>query len=430
MKKIFVLLLAAAMLLCSCGKAVDENGKFINPYPVEDITMEDSIFDFEELSSYQPAVEYQEEIYGTGSAKPILYSSAEFGVYANTKIFAYYGKPDPEEFKKPKNGYPAMVLVHGGSGQAEYSWVNKWTKRGYVAIAMDLFGNMATAEFAKIQNIYGGPQETSCGSFWAMNGANEQTWTYQRVANIIHANNVLRADKDVDADRIGITGISWGAYLTCITSGVDKRFAFFAPVYGCGFLDEDGDSVIFGPTFAALKTQPQNYQKWMKYYDPSSYLSYATKPMLFVGGVNMQEPFSCRGRQKSIDLVKGKTFLSIRPSMVHSQSGGDGVEEVFRFAEFILYGKNEVLKLDNAPKFDGNTVSVVTENNIGIESVQLVYTQNELETNTHTWTFSSAAAAISGGGGSLELPAGATAYFFFITDVNGGRWSTNIVFAY
>ena len=42
---------------------------------------------------------------------------------------------------------------------------------------------------------------------------------------------LLRAQPDVDAARIGLTGISWGGYLTCITAGVDDRFRFAVPVY-------------------------------------------------------------------------------------------------------------------------------------------------------------------------------------------------------
>ena len=53
----------------------------------------------------------------------------------------------------------------------------------------------------------------------------------------------------VDPDRIGVTGISWGGYLTCIVAGVDPRFRFAAPVYGCGFL---GDNSAWLPEFQKM----------------------------------------------------------------------------------------------------------------------------------------------------------------------------------
>ena len=43
----------------------------------------------------------------------------------------------------------------------------------------------------------------------------------------------------MDRRRIGITGISWGGYLTCIVAGLDDRLKVAVPVYGCGFLGDD-----------------------------------------------------------------------------------------------------------------------------------------------------------------------------------------------
>ena len=37
-------------------------------------------------------------------------------------------------------------------------------------------------------------------------------------------------------DEDSITGISWGGITTTIVMGIDYRFKFAAPVYGCGFL--------------------------------------------------------------------------------------------------------------------------------------------------------------------------------------------------
>ena len=47
---------------------------------------------------------------------------------------------------------------------------------------------------------------------------------------------MLAAHPAVDAGRIGLTGISWGGYMTCVVAGVDPRYRFAVPVYGCGFL--------------------------------------------------------------------------------------------------------------------------------------------------------------------------------------------------
>ena len=77
----------------------------------------------------------------------------------------------------------------------------------------------------------------------------EDQWPYHAVADVILAHSLLRSMPEVDAGRIGITGISWGGYLTCVVSGLDDRFRFAVPVYGCGFL---GDNSTWAPALEKL----------------------------------------------------------------------------------------------------------------------------------------------------------------------------------
>ena len=39
---------------------------------------------------------------------------------------------------------------------------------------------------------------------------------------------------EVDADKVGVMGISWGGVITSTVIGIDDRFAFAIPTYGCG----------------------------------------------------------------------------------------------------------------------------------------------------------------------------------------------------
>ena len=67
----------------------------------------------------------------------------------------------------------------------------------------------------------------------------QRLWTYHAVAAVIRGHSLLLAQKEVDPQRIGLTGISWGGYLTCIVAGLDDRLKVAVPVYGCGFLHEN-----------------------------------------------------------------------------------------------------------------------------------------------------------------------------------------------
>ena len=151
-----------------------------------------------------------------------------------TRVFAYYGTPEGKKL-------PAMVLIHGGGGTAFAEWVRLWNKRGYAAIAMDTVGTVPDkADDGKLwapvrkRHEYGGP--AGWGDFGSIDEPITDQWSYHAVAAAVLAHSLIRSFPEVDPKRIGVTGISWGGYLTSIVSGVDPRFRFAAPVYGCGFL--------------------------------------------------------------------------------------------------------------------------------------------------------------------------------------------------
>ena len=154
-----------------------------------------------------------------------------------TRVFAWLGVPKVEEGKKA----PGIVLVHGGGGTAFETWARLWLDRGYAVIAFDACGAipLRTSDEKKWQrHDAGGPP--GWGGWEQMNEAREDQWTYHAVADGLLAHSLLRSLPEVDPGRIGVTGISWGGYLTSILAGVDQRFKFAVPVYGCGFTNEHG----------------------------------------------------------------------------------------------------------------------------------------------------------------------------------------------
>lgn len=208
-----------------------------------------------------------------------------------TRVFAYVARPEKVEGK-----LPAMVLVHGGGGTAFKEWAELWAKRGYIALAMNLAGQDASRK----RMPDGGPpqQDAVVFSDVPVNDA----WSYHAVAKVIRGVSLLANRDDVDPKRIGITGISWGGYLTCIVSGLDDRLKVAVPVYGCGFLDENS---VLSPIF--LKMPAEHRAKWSNNFDPSRYLAKAKMPMLFVNGTN-DFAYPMDSYQKSYRLVKDRNL--------------------------------------------------------------------------------------------------------------------------
>lgn len=167
-----------------------------------------------------------------------------------TTTFAYLGIPEGASEEHP---VPAVVLVHGGGGQAYLPWVKLWNDRGYAAIAMSTRGYFPAGKNAG-SRLPGAPgyQHGMYGEFLrdgftdspdedGMKNADlplEHRWITHAIAKVILAHNVLRTLPQIDNSKIGITGISWGGVVTSLVITHDPRFAFAVPVYGSGYLDQ------------------------------------------------------------------------------------------------------------------------------------------------------------------------------------------------
>ena len=235
-----------------------------------------------------------------------------------TEVFAYLGMPVVND-----GAVPGMVCVHGGGGQAFKQWVELWVARGYAAIAMDLSGRDGQGQ----RLPHGGPEQDDPTKF-STSAAWEDRWTYHAVAAAIRANSILHNLPAVDPARIGITGISWGGYVTCIAAGVDPRFACAIPVYGCGFLQHNSADVwmtIF------KEMTPAQRQAWHEKCDPSVYLRHATTPMLFVSGTN-DFAYPLDSLEMSCALPAGPVSRCIRLEMPHGHEAGWAPAEISLFA--------------------------------------------------------------------------------------------------
>lgn len=325
-----------------------------------------------------------------------------------TRVFAYYAVPDLPEGKKA----PAMVLVHGGGGSAFIPWVRLWLKRGYAAIAMDTCGCVSSGGYRNHPcHDRGGPP--GWGGFDQIGQPVRDQWTYHAVADVILAHSLIRSLPGVDPDRTGLTGISWGGYLTCIVAGVDHRFKFAVPVYGCGFL---GDNSTWLGRFR--KMGPEKAKRWLGLWDPSRYLPEARLPMLWVTGTN-DFAYPMDSLQKSYRLPKGPRWLSIRPRMPHGHGGpGENPEEIRAMADsFLRAGKPLARVL--ATGREGRRAWARFQSAVPVVKAVLHYTLDAGPWKERKWQEAPAVLDAAAGEVSADLPEGSTVYFFNLTDDRG-----------
>jgi dienelactone hydrolase len=247
-----------------------------------------------------------------------------------TRAFAYYGIPAGTAKA------PAMVLIHGGGGTAFAEWVRMWNREGFAAIAVDTVGTIPDKPVKgpwdppRKRHEFSGP--AGWGDFVNVDAPVTDQWGYHAVAVSILAHSFLRSQPGVDPKRIGVTGISWGGYLTSIVSSVDQRFRFGIPIYGCGFLAEDS---AWLKDFEKLG--PERTAKWTRLWDPSSYLPLGRRPKFWIDGTN-DFAYVMRSWQKSYRLPRGERMLSLQVRMKHSHPDGARPAEIFAYARARLAG--------------------------------------------------------------------------------------------
>jgi dienelactone hydrolase len=329
-----------------------------------------------------------------------------------TRVFAYYARPE-----KGDGPFPAMVLVHGGGGKAFAEWAKLWAARGYVAIAMDLAGHGPNGQ--RLPD--GGPNQDDDAKFrdFATDEI-RQMWSYHAVAAVLRGHSLLAAQKEVDPARIGITGISWGGYLTCIVAGIDDRLKVAVPVYGCGFLHENS---VWLPRFE--KMSPEQRARWINNFDPSNYLLGVTCPILFVNGTN-DFAYPLDSYQQSYRLVRPELrTLCVTVNMPHGHPQGWSPQEIGIFADSVLKGGEPLAKLEGVSYVrDGTSITSWTKvhSKVPIKQAQIHVTTDEGAWQKRKWTSRDADLKgdhLSGGCGPETQ-----VFFFTVTDARGATVST------
>ena len=323
-----------------------------------------------------------------------------------TKVFAWYGIPTG---KAPGGKWPGMVLVHGGGGTAFAEWVRLWTARGYAAIAMDTCGQVPRGEYSKWdRNPAGGPP--GWGGLDQIDAPVADQWSYHAVADVILAHSLLRSLPGVDPARIGLTGISWGGYLTCIAAGVDPRFKFAVPVYGCGFLGEDSAWV------EPLGNLPkEKAEKWLSLWDPSVYLPRVAVPVLWVTGTN-DFAFPMNSLQKSYHLPTGPRTLAIRVRMAHAHGGpGEKPEEIHAYAEQMLKG-GAPLPIVTGQGREGRAAWATYDPKAPVSRAELNFTKASGPWKDRLWETVPASLDTKALRATAELPEGTTVYYLNFFD--------------
>ena len=227
------------------------------------------------------------------------------------------------------------------------------------------------------------------------------------------AHSLIRSFPEIDAEKTGVTGISWGGYLTSIVAGVDSRFKFAAPVYGCGFL---GDNSAWLPAFE--KMGEQNAQRWLRQWDPSVYLPDAMMPILWLNGTN-DFAYPMDSWQKSYRLPKGSRQLCLRIRMPHGHgAAGENPEEIHLFANS-LFNQQSPLAVISEQGMSKDQLWADYTSATPIVEAELAFTKSAGKWQERMWDRQPAMIDTGVKRVSATIPDGATAFYLNLIDDRG-----------
>ena len=259
-------------------------------------------------------------------------------------IFGTYGYP------KGQSKLPAILHIHGGGQTNDPEAVLEWCKAGYSSMSFDWTGDRNPDRPKDQISFYpkGFEEEMALHLFDAK----------RAFVGILAARNcisILTQMSEVNEDKIGIYGISWGGFITWLVNAHENRIKCAVPIYGTGGLFRRGH--CWNQSWQTFDHELK--YNWLNYMEPSTSISPQNSPILhinasndFFGGIDIAG--------EMLPRIDGR--VDFTPNNNHNFSP-TSVELIRRF--FAQYLKNEkqipktpILRFD---KLKANSLEVITE---------------------------------------------------------------------
>jgi len=353
-----------------------------------------------------PKTSAAEDFPSEGDMKPIFYEALPWRGHP-TRVFAWLGVP------KQGRKLPGVVLVHGGGGTAYQEWVKLWNDHGFAAISIAVEGQ---TDESQPRSAHGAPWKSHAWAGPARRGIYGDTaepmtsqWMYHAVADTILANSLLRSLPEVDAKKVGVVGISWGGVITSTVIGIDDRFAFAVPIYGCGHLfDADNQ---WGRALG-------DNRLYREVWDPMVRIKRARMPVLWLSWPgDAHFPLDCQAA--CYRAARGPHMVALLPGMKHSHPAGWNPPDSYAFAESVVRdGRPWLRQMSCREQNGGVRVDFVSAK--PIESAVLISTADAGFTGNRNWIESPARFELQGRRVLVTAPLPSHTRAWFINVHSGG----------
>jgi len=240
---------------------------------------------------------------------------AEMDGDKSVDIFAFIAYP-----KDAKN-CPAFIWNQGGLGKANTYFPILGAKRGYVAMCIDfpLPGYRSTGGYPINHTLISWPDA-------------RQAPIAHGVVALLKAVSYLESRPEVDANRIGMCGSSWGGFYTTMMIGIDARLKAGSAMFGCGFLDIG--NAWWGYPGSKKFPDDEKRNHWLATLDPGPRLAHRKTPYAIFTGTNDMF-YWMPSVMKTLETAGGAKHLALFPNWAHGLPP-QGDAEVFEWLDVHL----------------------------------------------------------------------------------------------
>ncbi len=341
-----------------------------------------------------------------GEMQEIYFDALDYEGKA-TRVFALIQVPESASVSKK---VPGIVLVHGGGGSAFREWVDLWVARGYAAVSIAVEGqtnereNGANGRKRWKRHAWAGPQRS--GIYGDLSKPIQDQWMYHAVADTVLANSLLRSVPAVDADKVGVMGISWGGVITSTVIGIDDRFAFAIPTYGCGNKFDSANQ------YGKALGQSEIYKQ---VWDPMVRLEHAKMPVQWLSWPG-DKHFPMDALAASYRKASGPRLVTLIPEMKHGHGAGWRPPDSYAFADSIVR-EGKVWAQQTSAELERDRYQVTFKTTKTMDRAVLISTIDTGFTGHRNWIQTPAELEEANGEWTVRatLPEGSTAWFVNLT---------------
>ena len=341
-------------------------------------TEESKILALAELTNAPVVRNEKEQIVSIGAGElKTIYFDALMYEGKPTRVYAWIGIP---EDASSSHKVPGIVLVHGGGGTAFKEWVEKWNAHGYAAISIAVEGQTDEREPGKPGDTrrnrwkkHPWPGPARAGIYGDSDKPIEEQWMYHAVADAILANSLLRSLPQIDSTKVGLMGISWGGIIASTVIGIDGRFAFAIPTYGCGNLSQAANH--YGRALG-------NNDLYKKVWDPVLRLKNVEIPTLWLSWP--EDLFPLDKQASCYRTVSGPYMVCLIPGMRHGHQAGWNPPDSYAFANSVVKeGKPWARQISS--RTEGGQFTVIFESSRPLDEAFLISTTDTGITSKRKW---------------------------------------------